>query len=71
MAKEDACFDAETIDGDAIEIERSEVVLFVWVVGFAEIIEDRDGLHNPIQNFLAEGGDTWGNDGTAGEQMLA
>jgi hypothetical protein len=58
-------------DRDAIDIERAEVVLFVWVVGFAEIIEDRDGLHNPIQDFLAEGGHAWGNDDTATEEVLA
>jgi hypothetical protein len=35
-------------DRDAIDVERSEVVLFVWVVGLAEVVEDRDGLDDPV-----------------------
>jgi hypothetical protein len=58
-------------DRGAIDVERSEVVLFVWVVGFAEIIEDRDGLDDPVQGFLTEGGDAWGNDNAAADEVLA
>jgi hypothetical protein len=58
-------------DRGAVDVERSEVVLLIWVVGFAEIVEDRDGLDDPAQGFLTEGGDAWGDDDAAAEEVLA
>jgi hypothetical protein len=58
-------------DSFPLDLERSKVVLFVWVVGFAEIIKDRDGLDDPVQGFLTESGDAWGDDGAAAEEVLA
>jgi hypothetical protein len=35
-------------DHDAIDVEPSEVVLLVRVIGLAEVIEDRDRLDDPV-----------------------
>ena len=35
-------------DGRAIKIERTKVVLAMWIVGGAEIVKSRDGLNQPL-----------------------
>ncbi len=38
-------------------LEASEIMLLMWVVSVAEIIKHGDGLKNPVDSFLTEGGD--------------
>jgi hypothetical protein len=45
----------------AIGFERAEIVLFVWVVGVAEIVVNGDCFDDTRHGFGAQGGDTGRN----------
>ena len=38
-------------DGCAFELERAKVMFAVRIVGSAEIVEDRNGLYQPLNCF--------------------
>lgn len=63
----------ETIDLEnllAHRPERSEVVLFMWIVGVAEIIKDGDRFGKALYGFLTEC-NAWGHNRRAFDQVLA
>jgi hypothetical protein len=55
----------------AIGFERAEIVLFVWVVGVAEIVVNGNCFDDAGHCFGAQGGDTGRNKGRTGAEVLA
>jgi hypothetical protein len=53
-----------------LNLERSEVVFSVRVVGVAEVIIHSDCFDDPLERFSAKSGDPRGDDGAAADQML-
>ena len=54
-----------------VDFERAKIVFFVWVVGVAEIVVDRDSFDDARNSFGAEGGDTGGDEGRTDREVLA
>jgi hypothetical protein len=57
-------------DRVAVSLERAKIVLFMGVVGVAEVVEHGDGLDDTLDRLLAEGGDAWRHDGDATAKVL-
>src|SRR5437762_493711 len=55
----------------AIDLERSEVMFLVGVIGVAEIVIDSDGLDDTGHGFGAESGDTGSQESIAGFKVVA
>ena len=54
-----------------VDFEYAEIVLFVWVIGVAEIIVHGDGFNDASDGFGAEGGDTGCDQGRTDGEVLA
>jgi len=57
-------------DSFPLDLERSEVMFAVRVVGVAEVIIPSDCLNDPVERFPAKSGDPGGDDGATADQML-
>jgi hypothetical protein len=55
----------------AIGFERTEIVLFVWVVGVAEIVVDGNRLHDAGYGFGSQCCDAGRDEGRTGAEVLA
>jgi hypothetical protein len=53
-----------------VDFEAAEVVLLVGIVGVTKVVEHRNRLDETLNSFLAESGNTGGDDGVAANQML-
>src|SRR4029077_19315258 len=53
-----------------VDFEAAEVVLLMGIVGVTKVVEHRNRLDETLNSFLAESGNTGGDDGVAANQML-
>jgi hypothetical protein len=51
-------------------LERPKIMLFVWVIGVAEVVIHRDSLDDALDSLLAKRSDAWRDDGHTAEQVL-
>jgi hypothetical protein len=54
-----------------VPIERTKVVLAMWIVGGAEIVKSRDGLNQPLDGVRSEGGNAGRHHRAAAKEVLA